>query len=128
MVEGVDFTYYEPDVEWAKVLLAGEDAGPAVTLEVQNGSGALDAAEEAGRLLEWPRYVQLPFGNSPDFPDVRQTRIVTAPDVAVEAKRVRARLGVGRIEEDAGLAPGHILVVVGRDFIPPSVTTPLPGD
>ena len=36
------------------------------------------------------------------------------------ALQVQTLLGVGTVEEDAGLAPGHIVVIVGKDFIPPA--------
>jgi hypothetical protein len=123
-VEGLGFTYFEPDVEGTKALLAGESRGAALTLEVQNGSGVLGASERAAQLLEPLGYALLPFRNSPDFPDVKQTRIVAAPDDAAEAGHVGELLGVGKVEQDPSLDPGHIIVVVGADFTaPPSTTT-----
>ncbi|MFH0916768.1 MAG: LytR C-terminal domain-containing protein [bacterium] len=120
LVEGVGFTYFEPDVERAMAVLADKGATPEITVEVQNGSGVIGVAQEVGRLLEPLGYTLLPFRNSPDFPDVVQTRIVTAPAAAGEAERVLARLGVGRIEEGADLDPGHMIIVVGKDFVPPA--------
>jgi hypothetical protein len=75
--------YLEPDIESAKALLMGTAQEQAVTLQIQNGSGAVGIAEEAGELLEPLGYVMLPSGNSEDFPDARQTRIMVSPD-AVE--------------------------------------------
>ena len=122
LVEGVGFTYFEPDVERAMALLADKGATPEITVEVQNGSGVIGVAQEVGRLLEPLGYTLLPFRNSPDFPDVGQTRIVTAPDAAGEAERVRARLRVGNVEEDPDLGSGHMIIVVGKDFVPPIST------
>jgi hypothetical protein len=84
----------------------------------------LGASERAAQLLEPLGYALLPFRNSPDFPDVKQTRIVAAPDDAAEAGHVGELLGVGKVEQDPSLDPGHIIVVVGADFTaPPSTTT-----
>ena len=126
LVEGVGFTYFEPDVEQVKALLTHTDTSPAITLEVENGSGVLGVAEQVGKLLEPLGYSLLPFRNSPDFPDVKRTRIVAATDSVGEAERVRARLGVATVEQDAALDSGHIVVVVGKDFVSPTSTTTVP--
>lgn len=118
-ITGRDFAYYEPDVRRLGALLAGGTTNVVVTLEVQNGSGVVGAAEQAGDALKPLGYSLLPFVNADDFPDVKQTRIVTAPDVAAEAERVRRLLGVGKIVEDEALDPGRLIVVVGKDFVPP---------
>ncbi len=120
IVEGVGFEYFEPDLEQARALLGGEDTGTAVTVEVQNGSGLVGVAEQAGGMLEPLGYKLLPFRNAEDFPDVKTTRIVSGPDASAAAERVREVLGVGRIEKDDSLEPGRVIVVVGKDFIPPA--------
>jgi hypothetical protein len=57
--------------------------------------------------------------NADGFPDVQATRIIASSDTGAEALQVQTLLGVGTVEEDAGQAPGHIVVIVGKDFIPP---------
>jgi hypothetical protein len=118
---GAGFEYLEPDVAAATVQLTGVPAGAAITLDVQNGSGAIGVTEAAGELLSSLGYRILPYKNAPDFPDVVETRIVFAPDAAGEAEKVRDLLGVGTMSKDDTLAPGYVLVVLGADFPPPSV-------
>jgi len=127
LVEGVGFKYVEPDVEAAKAALAGRSAEVNVTLQVQNGSGVVGIAQEAGEVLAPLGYTMLPAGNSADFPDVERTRIQVAPDVADLGGRVRALLGVGAIEVDETLKPGYIIVVIGKDYIPPATTATKPA-
>jgi len=127
LVEGVGFKYVEPDVEAAKAALAGRSAEVNVTLQVQNGSGVVGIAQEAGEVLAPLGYIMLPAGNSADFPDVERTRIQVAPDVADLGGRVRALLGVGAIEVDETLKPGYIIVVIGKDYIPPATTATKPA-
>jgi hypothetical protein len=119
VTESIDLTFYEPDVASAKTLLGGntENAG-AVTLEVQNGSGALDGAQAAGAILASLGYTMAPFVNADGFPDVAKTTIAAAPDVLAEARKVKDLLGVGTVREDGSLASGHIQVVLGKDFEP----------
>jgi hypothetical protein len=120
IVEGVGFEYFEPDLQQARALLGGEASGAAVTVEVQNGSGVVGVAQQAGGMLEPLGYELLPFRNAEDFPDVRTTRIISGPDASAAAEQVREVLGVGKIEEDGSLEPGRLIVVVGKDFIPPA--------
>jgi hypothetical protein len=122
MVEGRGFKYLEPDVETAKAALAGTVLQVDVVLQVQNGSGVLGVAQEASGLLASLGYTMMPVGNSKDFPDVVRTRIEVASDAAVQAAKVRALLGIGTIEVDPTLEPGHIVVVLGKDYIPPQTT------
>lgn len=118
-VEGLGFEYFEPDGARAKTLLSGASGGEHITLEVQNGSGIVGIAEAAGALLESVGYrSMLPYRNADDFPDVEKTRISAAPDAVAEAQTVRTVLGVGQVIEDEALSAGHILVVVGKDFVP----------
>ena len=119
IVEGVGFEYFEPDLQQARALLGGEALGTAVTVEVQNGSGVVGVAQQAGGMLESLGYELLPFRNAEDFPDVRTTRIISGRDASAAAEQVREVLGVGKIEEDGSLEPGRLIVVVGKDFIPP---------
>jgi hypothetical protein len=121
VVESVDSKYYEADTAAAKSLLKGDAASVGtgdITLEIQNGSGALDAAQSAGAMLESLGYKMLPFQNAEDFPNVNITTISAPPDALVEAEKVRGQLGVGMVSEDDSLASGHVRVVVGKDFTP----------
>lgn len=117
-VEGVDFEFYEPEVEQAKALLAGEAVDTAITLEVQNGSGVVGVAQQAADALASLGYTLLPFSNAEGFPDVKQTLITAGPDATAEAERVRQLLGVGKVERDDAVEPGRIIVIVGKDFVP----------
>jgi hypothetical protein len=120
VVEGAEFEYLEPDVELAKTLLAGTAQRPTVTVEVQNGSGVLGVAQQAGELLEPQGYKLLPFRNSDGFPDVKRTLITVSPGAVAEGERVRTLLGVGTVVQDDALDSGQIVVVVGKDFSPPA--------
>jgi hypothetical protein len=121
VVESVDSKYYEPDTAAAKSLLKGGAASVGagdITLEIQNGSGTLDAAQVAGAMLESLGYKMLPFQNAEDFPNVNKTAISAPSDSLVEAEKVKGQLGVGMVVEDDSLVSGHLRVVVGKDFTP----------
>jgi hypothetical protein len=120
LAEGIGFKYLEPDAAEARALLGGSSRESTIKIEVQNGSGAIGAAEAAAAMLQALGYMIPPVGNSDDFPDVTTTRITTAPDVAADAEQVRATLGVGKVTEDEDQDLGTILVVLGADFVPPS--------
>lgn len=124
VVEGLDFEYYEMDVDEAKALLSGKeiDQPAEIVLEVQNGSGVIDAAQAAGAMLAPLGYTLSPFQNAEGFPNVAETIISAAPDAATAAKRVKEVLGVGAVQEDATLTSGRVVVVVGKDFTPPATT------
>jgi hypothetical protein len=122
LVKQTAYEYLEPDVKEAKALLSGTFGKLAITLQVQNGSGVVGIAEQAGELLAPLGYTMLPAGNSDDFPDVEQTRIMIALDAGAEGERVRALLGVGIVRQDEALETGHIVVVVGKDYMPPDTT------
>ena len=127
LVEGVGFEYLEPDVEAARALLAGTAEELTITLQVQNGSGVVGIAQEAGDLLAALGYTMLPAGNPKDFPNVERTRITVSPDAAGQGARVRAVLGVGTIIEDAALGSGNVVVVLGKDYVPPVTTDATAG-
>jgi hypothetical protein len=119
LVEGVGFKYLEPDAKEARALLGGSSREATIEIEVLNGSGAIGAAEAAAAMLQALGYTIPPVGNSADFPDVLETRITAASNVAADAERVRLTLGVGKVTADEHREPGTILVVVGTDFAPP---------
>lgn len=121
---GEGFAYVEPDMTSAQALLVGAAAGAAVSLDIQNGSGALGVAEAAGALLEPLGYVVLPYSNAVGFPDVLHTEISFAADAAAEAEAVRGALGVGTVARDDALASGCIVVVLGKDFSPQPAAGP----
>jgi hypothetical protein len=127
LVETTGFEYLEPDVDAAKAVLAGTAQVLDMTLQVQNGSGVVGIAQEAGEVLASLGHTMLPPGNSEDFPDVARTRIEVAPDAVEQGKRVRALLGVGTIQTDATLESGHVIVVLGKDYVPPSATDAEPA-
>jgi hypothetical protein len=108
----------EPDVETAKALLDGTFQQVDIILQIQNGSGVVGVAQQAGELLAPLGYTMLPPGNSEDFPDVRRTRIEVAPDAAAQGRRVRSLLGMGTVSEKASLESGHVVVVLGKDYVP----------
>lgn len=122
VVEGAGFEYFEPDLNQARALLGGEGPGAEITLEVQNGSGVVNIAQQAGGMLEPLGFDLLPFRNADDFPDVQTTRIIAGPGAASAADQVRSLLGVGKLEQDDSLAPGRVIVIVGKDFVPPVST------
>ncbi len=120
-VAGQGFEYFEADVVATRQLLAvtglaGVMAG--TVLEVQNGSGAVRAAETAAQPLMVLGFTVLPFSNAPGFPDVQRTIISTSPGAAVAAQQIRTLLGAGEIAVDETLQPGHVVVVVGKDLAP----------
>ncbi len=127
LVESTGFVYLEPDIESAKALLMGTAQEQSVTLQIQNGSGAVGIAEEAGELLEPLGYVMLPPGNSEDFPNVRQTRIMVSPDAVYAGNRIRTALGVGVVIEDDTLETRNVIVVLGEDYTPPVTDDVLPN-
>jgi len=118
--EGEGFQYYEPDLDRLAAALSGGGPGAGITIVVENGSGMIEAAERAGQLLEPLGFTMEPFRNAEDFPNVAHTRILHAADTGAEAGLVKDLLGAGMIEADESLEAGHLVVVVGKDFVLPS--------
>jgi hypothetical protein len=118
-VEGDGFAYYEADVAATRLLVDGTLPDAEIMLDVQNGSGTVGAAEAAADLLAPLESTLLPFANAPSFPDVEDTVISAASGTLTAAHQVRALLGVGEVVEDESLPSGHVVVVVGKDFIQP---------
>lgn len=114
-VTGADFNYFEPDTATAKALLGTSDQA-SYTLAVQNGSGLIGAAEQAGNLLKPFGYTMVDYGNAKAFPNVVKTSIYAAADAMEEAARIKEILGIGVVQQDSSLASKHIRVVVGQDF------------
>lgn len=94
------------------------DRGAAIVVEVLNASGRDGDARAGTRLLRRAGIDVVYFGNAAEIRDT--TRILMRRGDARAAERVRAVLGVGRVE----LAPdsGRLLdasVLLGADFAPP---------
>ncbi len=62
------------------------------------------------------------------FPTCSRPASPRRRDVAADAERVQATLGVGKLSEDENQDLGTILVVVGADFVPPSSGGATTGD
>ena len=127
VVQGEGFTDMEPQVATAKALLSGTARDADVTVQIRNGSGQVGAVEGAAAQLQPLGYQVAPAGNSDDFPNAAQTRIVFATDDSTAAARVQALLGVGVTSEDPTLDLDTIVVVLGADYVPPMQTTDSTG-
>ena len=97
------------------------DRGPALTVEVLNASGRAGDAKVGTRLLRRAGIDVVYFGNAPTDPlsGLDSTRIIVRRGAANVGERVRAALGVGRIEvhlDSARLL--DVSVLLGADFLP----------
>ncbi|MBU2603559.1 MAG: LytR C-terminal domain-containing protein [Actinobacteria bacterium] len=115
-VEGTGFAYYEPDMTAIQTLLGGEPRESDITVEVQNGSGVVGAAQKVSDAIAPLGYTLLPPRNADGFPDVEQTQIFTAGDAAAEADHLRGALGKGTVVKQGSLPSGRIVVIVGKDL------------
>ena len=113
-------SFLDPRADVVKALLASAPGDAAVTVEVQNGSGVIGITELAVRQLKPLGYAVSSTGNSDDFPGVEQTRIEVFPGDTETGSRVRAFLGTGTVTENDKVRPGHVVIVVGKDYVPPS--------
>jgi len=119
--EGAE-AYYEPEPTGLAALLGLPASDAGVSVEVQNGSGEVGAAEAVGSFLKPLGLTLLPARNAEQFPDVVVTQILAASDALGQAGRVRDRLGVGGVVEQESLPAGRIVVVVGKDLIASALT------
>lgn len=115
-VEGSGFSYFEPDVPGLQTMLGGEAPESAVSVEVQNGSGVVGAAQKISDAIAPLGYTVLPPKNAEGFPDVQATQLLAAPDVLAEANRLRGLLGQGTVVQQDALPAGHVIIVVGKDL------------
>ena len=101
------------------------DRGPALTVEVLNASGRAGDAKVATRLLRRAGIDVVYFGNAPPTPStdplsgLDSTRLIVRRGPAKAGERVRAALGVGRVEvrlDSARLL--DVSVLLGADFSP----------
>lgn len=114
--------FYEPEPEGLAVLLGLPAADAGVSVEVQNGSGEVGAAEAVAAFLKPLGLSLLPARNAEEFPDVARTQILAASDALGQAGRVRDRLGVGNVVEQESLPAGRVVVVVGKDLVASSLS------
>jgi hypothetical protein len=115
-VEGLGFAYYEPDLAAIRAMLGGKSPESAVSVEVQNGSGVVGAAQKISDAIAPLGYTLLPPKNAEGFPDVATTQLFAAPDAVAQADRLRGILGLGTVVEQESLAPGTVVIVVGKDL------------
>src|SRR5216684_9028843 len=95
------------------------DRGPALTVEVLNASGRAGDARVGTRLLRRAGIDVVYFGNASDPSGLDSTRIIVRRGAAKAGERVRAALGVGRVEVQ--FDSGRLLdvsVLLGADFSP----------
>ncbi len=122
-VAGADFSYYEPDAPALARLLGTPSAGGGISVEVQNGSGAVGVAEKAAEAVAPLGFEMLPVKNADEFPDVEVTRIYAAADAVAQADRVRGVLKMGIVVKQESLPPGRVVVVVGKDLTAESLSS-----
>ena len=118
LVSASEAPYFDTDMSAARQLSSHPLAlgGADVVLSVLNGSGAVGAAEAVAASLVLMDCAMLPFANAPGFPDVEKTLISAGPGATAAAQQINALLGAGAVTEDDSLAPGHVVVVVGKDL------------
>jgi hypothetical protein len=96
------------------------DRGPAILVEVLNASAKTGDARLGTRVLRSAGIDVVYFGNAPDSVGVLDsTRIIVLRGGAGVGERVRAALGVGRVEvrlDSARLLDASVLL--GADFAP----------
>ena len=116
LVEGLGFAYFEPDVAGLQELLGGRPPESAVSVEVQNGSGVVGAAQKVSEVVSPLGYTVLPPKNAEGFPDVAITQLFAASDALAEADRLRGLLGRGTVVQQDTLPPGRVIIIVGKDL------------
>lgn len=116
VVEGLGFAYFEPDPVGLQAMLGGQAPESTISVEVQNGSGEVGAAQKVAEAIAPFGYTALPPKNAEGFPDVETTQIFAAPDVVGEADRLRTAVGRGTVVQQDTLPPGRIVIVVGKDL------------
>ena len=99
-----------------KILLAGTFQPVDITLQVQNGSGVVGIAEEAGEVLAQLGYDAA--AGQPETSPMCGAPDRGRPDAAAQGRRVRDLLRVGTVSEKASLEAGRVVVVLGKDYVP----------
>ena len=94
------------------------DHAPPITVEVLNASGRAGAARVGTRLLRREGIDVVYFGNAVDGA-LDATRIIVRRGSAKAGERVRAALGIGRVEIDLDSTKLlDVSVLLGADFAP----------
>ncbi len=88
----------------------------SLTVEVQNGSGELGVAEAVVAALAPRGYRLAPTRNADGFPNVAETQILTREESWIEAGRIQAVLGVGRVVRRDDLPAQRVVIVLGKDL------------
>jgi hypothetical protein len=109
-----------PDRAGGDSLAVPGAVGPRVTVEVLNGSGKAGLARVGTRVLRRAGIDVVSFGNtSEETTPLDSTRIVVRRGGSAVGKRIRAALGVGRVElrpDSTRLLDASVLL--GADFAP----------
>lgn len=93
------------------------DKGPAITVEVLNASGRVGDARVGTRLLRNAGIDVVYFGNATEN-GLDSTRIIVRRGATEVGERVRAALGLGRVEVDLDSARLlDVSVLLGADFV-----------
>lgn len=95
------------------------DKGAAITVEVLNASGRAGDARVGTRLLRHEGIDVVYFGNA-GASMLDSTRIIVRRGPAKVGEKVRAALGVGRVEIELDSSKLlDVSVLLGSDFVPP---------
>ena len=93
------------------------DRGPALTVEVLNGSGRAGTARIGTRILRAAGIDVVYFGNATESETLDSTRIIVRRGDETVGARVRAALGQGRIEVQLDRSKLlDVSVLLGTDF------------
>ena len=98
------------------------DRGAAITVEVLNANGRAGDARVGTRLLRREGIDVVYFGNAPAVEGtIDSTRIIVRRGSARVGEKVRAALGLGRVEIDLDSSKLlDVSVLLGTDFAPPT--------
>ena len=97
------------------------DRGAAITVEVLNANGRSGDARAGTRLLRRHGIDVVYFGNAPtEEGTIDSTRIIVRRGSAKVGERVRAALGLGKVDIDLDSSKLlDVSVLLGVDFAPP---------
>ena len=103
------------------------DRGAAITVEVLNANGRAGDARVGTRLLRRHGIDVVYFGNAPaEEGTIDSTRIIVRRGSAKVGERVRAALGLGKVDIDLDSSKLlDVSVLLGADFAPPSARSSL---
>lgn len=118
-VAGKESAYLEADWGAARAILAGVSKQAEVAVQVQNGCGLLNVVEQIGEFLGSLGFRVLAPANAEGFPSVELSRVRAAPDALPAGARIAGLLSIVNLASDDSLASGEVVVVLGKDFVPP---------